>query len=142
MRRLLLCLPAALLLAVACQSTTPAETAVAKPDPRQGAEVNDICFSSQIRDWRALGRDAVIVRRGVRDEFKLELSGTCDPRNAFLSIGLVSRFGGGSCVSRGDRLVTDERYVAGPCLISRIYEWREDAANPAGASEAGGSESK
>jgi hypothetical protein len=138
MRRLLAGFAAACLLA-ACQSTEPAPTAETKPDPRQGAEVRDICFASQIRNWRELDRDSIIVERGVRDEFRLVLDGACDPSGAFLNIGLVSRFGGGSCIGRGDRLVTDERYAAGPCIIRRIYEWREDAAKPA---EAGAPEAK
>lgn len=126
---------AAILLAAACQSAGTADTAQdgdsteianAEPDVRQGEEVDRICFSSQIRNWRELDRKSVIVEKGVRDEYKLELIGTCDPSNAFMSIGLVSR-GGMSCLSRGDRLVTDDSF-GGSCSIRRIYEWHEDAA--------------
>src|SRR5690349_16261548 len=43
-------------------STAPTETAAAKtPDPRQGAEVRNICFQSQIRNWKALDNRSVIV---------------------------------------------------------------------------------
>ena len=38
--------------AAAC-SSSPAQTADAKPDPRQGEQVKNICFQSQIRSWRA-----------------------------------------------------------------------------------------
>jgi hypothetical protein len=116
-------------LAVACQSK-PVDTAEAKPDPRQGEEVRQICFSSQIRNWKEHDRSSVIVEKGVRDEYKLDLIGTCRPDDAFMTIGLVTR-GGGSCLSWGDTLVTDERYAGGPCSIRKIYKWNEDAAKPA-----------
>jgi len=116
---------AAGLLAAGC--TTPsAETTSAAPDPRQGEAVRNICFQNQIRGWRKLDSRAVIVEVGVRDEYKLELVGTCQPDDAFLNIGLVSR-GGGSCLTVGDRLVTDARYGDGSCSISRIYKWNKDA---------------
>lgn len=116
---------ASALLAAAC-TTPPAETAEAKPDPRQGKEIRQICFNSQIRNWRENDRKSIIVEKGVNDEYKLELIGTCEPEDAFLNIGLVSRVGGGSCLSSGDQLVTDTRYD-GSCSIRRIYEWHKDA---------------
>ena len=116
---------AAILLA-ACASP-PAQTADARPDPRQGEEVNNICFTQQIRNWRENDRRSIIVEVGVRDEYKLELIGTCQPQDAFLSVGLVGRVGGGSCLERGDRLVTDARYNDGSCSIQRIYKWNKDA---------------
>jgi hypothetical protein len=125
--RTLFAVCAAGLLAAAC--TTPAtETAEAKPDPRQGKEVSQVCFNQQIRHWRENGRDdrSVIIEKGVRDEYKLDLMGTCQPDDAFISIGLVSRVGGGTCLSKGDRLVTDSR-LDGSCSIRRIYEWHKDA---------------
>lgn len=122
------------LLLAACQ--TPASDlaeADAKPDPRQGAEVRNICFQSQIRNWRENDKRSVIVEVGVRKEYKLELIGACRPEDAFTQIGLVSR-SGGSCLSTGDRLVTDERYGDASCSIRRIYEWNKDA-KPAEASD-------
>jgi hypothetical protein len=121
------------LLLSACQ--TPASDvadADAKPDPRQGAEVRNICFQSQIRNWRENDKRSVIVEVGVRKEYKLELIGACRPEDAFTQIGLVSR-GGGSCLSTGDRLVTDERYGDASCSIRRIYEWNKDAKPADGA---------
>lgn len=112
-------------LLVAC-STAPMETADAKPDPRQGEQVRNICFQQQIRNWRKLDNRSVIVEVGVRDEYKLELMGTCQPDDAFLNIGLVSR-GGSSCLNEGDKLITDARYNDGSCSIRRIYKWNEDA---------------
>jgi hypothetical protein len=117
------------LLAAAC-STPPAETADAKPDARQGKEVRQICFNQQIRNWRELDRKSIIVEKGVNDEYKLELIGSCQPQDAFLNIGLVSRVGGGSCLSSGDKLVTDAQFD-GSCSIRRIYEWHKDATTTA-----------
>lgn len=125
---------AATMAAAAC-STAPTETADAKPDPRQGAEVKNICFQSQIRNWNALDRHSVIVEKGVNDHYKLDLVGTCDPQDAFSSIGLISRPAGGSCLETGDRLVTDSRYPGGTCSITRIYKWNEDADKAATGAE-------
>jgi hypothetical protein len=117
-------------------TTPPAEMADAKPDPRQGEEVRQICFTSQIRNWRENDNRSVIVEARVRDEYKLELIGTCQPRDAFTSIGLVSR-GGGSCLSTGDTLITDARYNDGSCSVRRIYKWNKDAGVAQAAPNAG-----
>jgi hypothetical protein len=122
---------ASALLAAAC-TTPPTETAEAKPDPRQGKEVRQICFNQQIRNWRENDRRSIIVEKAVRDEYKLDLIGTCEPEDAFLNIGLVSRVGGGTCLSTGDQLVTDTRYD-GSCTIRRIYEWHKDATTASAA---------
>lgn len=123
-----------ILLAAAC-SSTPTETADNKPvDPRQGAEVKNICFTSQIRDWRENDRNSVIVSVGNKKEYKLDLIGGCQPGDAFTSIGLISRFGGGSCLTSGDQLVTDTRYANDLCQIQRMYEWNKDAKAPETAS--------
>jgi hypothetical protein len=123
---------AAAVVLAACQ-TPSTETAKAdvKPDPRQGKEVSQICFNQQIRSWRANDHRSVILTKNIKDEYKLDLLGTCDPDNAFTTIGLISRVGGGSCLSSGDRLITDARYNDGPCTVSRIYEWNKDAPKPA-----------
>ena len=115
------------LLLGACSTAANTEQTDAKPDPRQGKEVRQICFSQQIRNWRENDRDSVIVEKGMKEEYKLDLVGTCQPDQAFTSIGLISRFGGGSCLSSGDRLVTDARFNDGSCSIRRIYEWHKDA---------------
>lgn len=115
----------------ACASPAT-DMADAKPDPRQGEEVRNVCFTQQIRNWRELDNRSIIVEVGVRDEYKLELLGTCQPDDAFLSVGLVSRTGGGSCLSPGDQLVTDTRYD-GSCSIRRIYKWNKDAGQAAPA---------
>lgn len=113
-------------------STAATDTAEKKPDPRQGEAVRSICFANQIRNWRENDRDSVIVEAAGRQEYKLELIGGCQPNDAFTSIGLISRVGGGSCLESGDKLITDSRY-GGACMISRIYKWNKDAAKPAEA---------
>ena len=116
----------------ACSTPATTDVADAKPDPRQGQEVRQICFNQQIRNWRENDRKSVIVEKGLHDEYKLDLIGTCQPQDAFTSIGLVSRVGGGSCLSSGDKLVTDSRFD-GSCSIRRIYEWHKDAGKETAA---------
>jgi len=128
-------LVAAVAVMLAACASPPAEVAEAKPDPRQGEEVNNICFTQQIRNWRELDNRSVIVEANVRDEYKLDLIGTCQPRDAFLKIGLISR-GGSSCLSRGDTLVTDSRFNEGSCSIRRIYKWNKDAGQAEAAATA------
>ncbi|MEP7209435.1 MAG: DUF6491 family protein [Alphaproteobacteria bacterium] len=129
---------AAALLATACQSDGKTEKVAKKPDPRQGKEVTQVCFSQQIRNWRANDSHSVIIEKGLKQEYKLDLAGTCQPESAFLSIGLVSRVGGGNCLSNMDKLVTDSRFAGdGPCFIQHIYEWDKDAGKtPANATAA------
>lgn len=122
-----------LFIAAAC-SSTPAGNENKPVDPRQGAEVKQMCFTSQIRDWRENDRDSVIVSTGNKKEYKLDLIGGCEPGDAFTSIGIISRFGGGSCLSSGDQLVTDTRFANGVCQVQRIYEWNKDAKAPEAAS--------
>jgi hypothetical protein len=128
-------LAAAVAVMLAACASPPAEVAEAEPDPRQGEEVNNICFTQQIRNWRELDNRSVIVEANVRDEYKLDLIGTCQPRDAFLNIGLISR-GGSSCLSRGDTLVTDSRFNEGSCSIRRIYKWNKDAGQAEAAATA------
>lgn len=135
---------AAATLAVAgCQTAAERETADAEMErlvaARQGAEVDRICFTNNINGWNALGRNAVLLEKGVNDWYKVELTGTCDPQWAFESIALVSRPGGASCLTRNDRLITDDVSVPGVCYVDRIFEWDEtkDPA-PAPASAAPG----
>jgi len=114
---------ASLGLLMACSTPAPAKAADAKPDPRQGQEVKQICFASQIRNWRENGSKSVIVEKGMHDEYKLDLVGACQPDQAFMNIGFQRR-GGGSCLSWGDELVTDAHFD-GSCMISKIYKWTE-----------------
>ena len=107
------------------------KAAEAGPDPRIGKEVNSICFQSTINGWRAVKGedDVVLLERGVNNWYRVELLGACDYRlfRSAISIGIDSRPGGG-CVTRGDRIIVED----GPgfnrsCVITRMYEWDEDA---------------
>ena len=115
------------LASAACQTSENTEMAEAEPDTRQGEQFSQICFSSQIRNWRENDRNSITEEQGRNVEFKINLIGGCDPESAFTSIGLVSR-GASSCLSSGDKLVTDSRFDFGSCSINRIYKWNEDAA--------------
>ena len=106
----------------------PAE--LAEPDPRIGPEVNRICFPRSINSWRVIdGDEAILLRRGVNDLFRVEYTGSCRSSDFRFAetIGIVGRPAGG-CLTRGDRLL-----VEGPgnfvnrCLITQINEWDEDA---------------
>ena len=101
------------------------------PDPRIGEEVRQICFARSIDGWRhpkGLGK-AVLLEKGVNDWFLVEVSGPCrssDFRFAE-SIGIDTRPAGG-CLSRGDRiLVRGAGNFVNRCIVTRIYEWDDDA---------------
>ncbi len=121
-------------------------TALQKADPRLGAEVNRICFQRSINSWRTIDGDddAILLRRGVNDLYRVEYTGNCrssDFRFA-QTIGIVGRPAGG-CLTPGDRLL-----VEGPgdfvnrCLITQINEWDEDAGEEDAADEEGESENE
>lgn len=106
----------------------------ARPDTRVGADVNNICFIRNIRNWREADGypDAVLLERTLNDWYLVELTGACrsqDFRFA-LTIGLDSRPAGG-CITRGDAiLVRSGGGFVNRCLISDIKEWDEDAPAP------------
>lgn len=119
--------------AAACQATPEQQAARATADAetealialRQGAEIDRLCFTNNIRGWSELSRSAILLEEGVNDWYKIDLTGTCRPEWAFNAIGIVSRPAGSSCLSRGDRLITDDETVPGVCYVDRIYEWDE-----------------
>ncbi len=124
----------------ACATPAPTQTGadagpapLAKADPRLGPEVDRICFQRSINGWSTIDGDddAIVLRRSVRDDYRVEYTGACrssDFRFA-QTIGIVGRPAGG-CLTRGDRLL-----VEGPgdfvnrCLITQINEWDEDAGD-------------
>jgi hypothetical protein len=104
------------------------------PDPRIGAEVNQICFQRTIDGWRPLrGADnAVLLDAGLNKWYRVELSGGCDGGvfGFAETIAIDSRPGGG-CVSRGDVIIAkDGAGFTYRCPIVRIFEWDEDATAP------------
>ncbi|RIJ15651.1 DUF6491 family protein [Henriciella mobilis] len=121
----------------ACTSAPDEQAADADwmTDARLGEQVDRICFSSSIDNFRAPSRDTVIVEKGVNDEYLIQTFGNCyNLRNAqALSL---DTFGGSSCLSKGDAIFAYDS-VFGPdktdigpvrCPIKAIYEWNEDAA--------------
>lgn len=101
-------------------------------DPRIGAEVKQVCFTSSVRSWRDVDNDrnGIILIMNDRDEYKLKLAPGCDPQWAMTRMAIISRHG--SCLSRGDRIKTDGDMSPGyspGCMITGINKWDPDAVN-------------
>ena len=94
-----------LLLIASCASTVVTDSEPELVDVRQGEQVKQICFASSINGWREVEgqRHSVILTKGVRDEYKLDLSGVCDVSNAMMNIATRTR--GSSCLTRGDEII-------------------------------------
>ncbi|MGB3625087.1 MAG: DUF6491 family protein [Henriciella sp.] len=126
----------ALLLAAGACSTTAedADPDAWRTDARLGEQVDRICFSSSIDNFREADRRTVIVEKGVNDEYLIETMGNCYNLKNAMSLSLDT-FGGSSCIGRGDSIYAydsafgpDETDLAPVrCPISAIYEWDEDA---------------
>lgn len=125
----------------ACASTEDANEANARADdPRRGAEVDRVCFTSSIDGFGETTRDTVVVREGVNDYYLVEVFGGCyNLRNA-QSLAFDTFSG---CLTRGDSLIA---YTSafGPdpmdtpnvkCRINNIYKWDPDATEEAGEDE-------
>ena len=117
-----------------------------KPDPRIGEEVNQICFARSINGFRTIdGVDnAVLLEKGVRDVYRVALSGLCNERRLSFaqSVAIVSRPSGG-CLTRGDTLVfsdsaffEDRPIERARCIVTGINAWN-DKAGEAEAAPAG-----
>jgi len=104
-------------------------------DARLGEQVDRICFTSSIDNFRAPSRDTVIVEKGVNDEYLIQTFGNCYNLRHAQSLSLDS-FAGSSCLSKGDAIFAydsafgPDKTDIGPvrCPIKAIYEWNEDAA--------------
>lgn len=113
--------------AIGCATASADKTAARKADPRQGEEVNQICFTRNINGWQALGSRSLLLNKGVNDWYKLDLIGTCRPDWAFNAIALRTT-GGSSCLSKFDAIKTfDDPVSMGSCQIQHIYKWNKDA---------------
>lgn len=86
----------------------------------QGEEVSSICFNRDIQSWHEFDDSAIVVEARNNEYYKLELTGGCDTRNAFMQIAVESR--GGSCLTPGDR-ITFDRDLGLSCSVTRIYRW-------------------
>jgi hypothetical protein len=103
-------------------------------DPRIGEEVQQLCFTGNINSWSEVDNDrhAVILRKSVKDYYKLKITPGCDPQWAMSTIALISR-PSSPCLTRGDRIKTDAdpfRGLGSACIITRINKWDPDAAKP------------
>ena len=136
MRNALFALPLAALAACATDAVERDYEPGGPDDPRRGAEVDRICFTSTISGFNVVSRDAMVVRRGARDRYLLTLSGPCNARDAFVKVGLRSR--GSSCLSRLDEVLVDNAPggIGSRCTIDRIYEWNPDAEKDVETDEA------
>ncbi|TLU67211.1 hypothetical protein FE810_02705 [Thalassotalea litorea] len=111
-----------------CSGNGEQSSAAKEIDPRQGKEVSQVCYASSLDSWSTLDseRKALLIYPRSNKAYKLTLSGTCDPQWAFTRIATVQRMGS-SCLSRGDKVVTDVTGgMVDSCIITRIYEWHPE----------------
>ncbi len=110
----------------------PRGIAAFEKDPRLGSEVGKICFKRNIDGFRNATKDTVILDAGVRDEYIVEVHGSCfNLRNA-QAIQLDSNL---SCLSEFDNIVIYESAFGSRtspnsverCSIKSIYKWDEKA---------------
>jgi hypothetical protein len=114
---------------IGCTQTTMTEVDPhpTLPDSRLGDEVRQICFASSINGWKEFNgeRRSVILTKGVKDEYKLELSGICDISQGMNSIATRTR--GSSCLSRGDEIIVSNGFSGvDRCFIKKIYQWKAE----------------
>lgn len=115
-------------------------------DPRQGVEVDRICFGRNINNFKTIKGedDAVLLEKNVNDWYKATLIGACNYRELkwAQAVAIEQRPAGG-CVTTGDTLVFT-RSIGGDfsfpnatrCAISEIYEWNPDVAEEPADEEA------
>ncbi len=107
-------------------------------DPRLGEEVDRICFSRNISNFRTIDDedDAVLLERGVNDWYKTTLSGACNySRLRFAQSVAIDERPRGGCIRRGDALVFSDSAFgdfsfpnATRCIIVEIHRWNPKAA--------------
>lgn len=102
-------------------------------DARLGEKVDRICFTQSIDSFYDSEHDTVVLRRGVRDDYIVEVSGYCRSLDNAQSVGLDTR--SGSCLTRGDSLIVSESLFArnatdldiDRCMVRAINKWDRDA---------------
>ncbi|HIG66417.1 MAG TPA: hypothetical protein EYQ44_01080 [Porticoccaceae bacterium] len=114
---------------IGCTQTTVTEVdpQPTLPNSRLGDEVKQICFARSINGWKEFNgeRHSVILTKGVKDEYKLELSGFCDISRGASSIATRTR--GSSCLSRGDEIIVSDGFSGVErCFIKKIYKWQAE----------------
>lgn len=110
------------------------QTTVTQVDPKPslpnsplGNEVTRICFASSINGWKEFKgeRHSIILSKGVKDEYKLELSGFCDVTKAMSNIATRTR--GSSCLTRGDEIIVSDGFSGvDRCFIKKMYKWQAE----------------
>ena len=68
---------------------------------------------------------SIILTKGVKDEYKLELSGFCDVTKAMSNIATRTR--GSSCLTRGDEIIVSDGFSGvDRCFIKKMYKWQAE----------------
>jgi len=115
-------------LLMGCQTSPETPKQNNKPDVRIGEAVNQICFARSINGWETVDKrnDVIVLNQSVKNKYILSLAGVCDQQWAMSRIGTVSR-GNSSCLSRGDKIITDNNMNRGAsCTIMKINEWHPE----------------
>ena len=116
---------------IGCSQTTVTQVdpKPSLPNSQLGNEVRRICFASSINGWKEFKgeRHSIILSKGVKDEYKLELSGFCDVTKAMSNIATRTR--GSSCLTRGDEIIVSDGFSGvDRCFIKKMYKWRTETS--------------
>jgi|TARA_B110000438_G_scaffold302604_1_gene360823 hypothetical protein len=114
---------------IGCSQTTVTQVdpKPSLPNSQLGNEVKRICFASSINGWKEFNgeRHSIILTKGVKDEYKLELSGFCDVTKAMSNIATRTR--GSSCLTRGDEIIVSDGFSGvDRCFIKKMYKWQAE----------------
>ena len=114
---------------IGCSQTTVTQVdpKPSLPNSQLGNEVTRICFASSINGWKEFNgeRHSIILSKGVKDEYKLELSGFCDVTKAMSNIATRTR--GSSCLTRGDEIIVSDGFSGvDRCFIKKMYKWQAE----------------
>lgn len=114
---------------IGCSQTTVTQVdpKPSLPNSQLGNEVTRICFASSINGWKEFKgeRHSIILSKGVKDEYKLELSGFCDVTKAMSNIATRTR--GSSCLTRGDEIIVSDGFSGvDRCFIKKMYRWQSE----------------
>jgi hypothetical protein len=114
---------------IGCSQTTVTQVdpKPSLPNSQLGNEVKRICFASSINGWKEFNgeRHSIILTKGVKDEYKLELSGFCDVTKSMSNIATRTR--GSSCLTRGDEIIVSDGFSGvDRCFIKKMYKWQAE----------------
>lgn len=127
MRRLTLALVAASIVGCATRGEPPRDTQRAEgPDPRQGEQVDRVCFARTIDGFSHATANSVIISKSPNQQYRVETFGQCFDLDRAHTLRLDSF---GSCLSPGDKILAypfaptraDSQVI--PCPIKAIYQW-------------------